>query len=174
MSRLGSFFKQPVEVEVYSIAFELDMSDTDEITSAFTMLSRSTAAAWDQVVQTSSYTTLATDDGRILVATANVVGYTSAVEGYMLYVSNQSQGAAITVCGFSVPARGSIVVVRQGGAWVKEASTTGVLINAVGDQRVRTFLSGGVVGLTYKAQVTVTTTEGRTMQDEFLVRIKEV
>lgn len=172
--KLGSFTKQPVEVEVYSIAFDRDMSETDQITSAFTILARSNSTPWDQVVQGAPYTTLASDDGRILVATANITGYASAADGYLLAVSNQSQSAAITVCGFSVPARGSIVVVRKNSAWVKEAGTTGVLINSAGDQRVRTFVSGGAAGLSYKAQVTAVTSEGRTMQDEFLIKIKEV
>jgi hypothetical protein len=172
--KLGSFTKQPVEVEVYSIAFDQDMSEADQLMSAFTILARSTSSPWDQVVQAAPYTTLASDDGRILVATANVTGYASAADGYLLAVANQSQNAAITVCGFSVPARGAIVVVRRGGAWAKEAGTTGVLINSTGDQRVRTFVSGGTAGISYKAQVTVVTAEGRTMQDEFLVRIKEV
>lgn len=174
MTLRGKFTKQPVEVEVYSNQFVDDLAETDELTTAFTILARYTAAPWDQVVQTAPYTTLASDDGRVIVATANVTGYASAPDGYLLYAANKSQSAAITVCGFSVPARGAIVVRRSGAAWVNECSTTSVLVNSAGDQRVRTFVAGGMVNTAYKAQVTVTTTEGRTLQEEFKVTVKEV
>jgi hypothetical protein len=174
MSIRGKFRKQPVEVEVYSIQFVEDLAETDEITTSFTILARDTAAAWDQVVQSAPYTTLASDDGRVIVSTASVTGYASAPDGYLLYASNKSQNAAITVCGFSVPARGAIAVRRYGAAWVTECSTTSVMVNSTGDQRVRTFVSGGLVNTAYKVQVAVTTTEGRTLQEEFKVTVKEV
>lgn len=174
MSILGKYTKQPVEVEVYSIQFVDDMEPTDNLLTSFTILARSTAAAWDQVVQAAPYTTTAMDDGRIIAATSNVTGYASAADGYVLYVANKSQDAAITACGYSIPARGAAVIRRLYGAWVIEAKSTSVMIDSTGDQRVRTFVSGGTVGLKYKAQVAVTTNEGRTLQDEFIVSIKEV
>ena len=73
----------------------------------------------------------------------------------------------------SVPARGAVIVLRKDGAWVVEAKTNAVLVSAPLDQRVRTTVYGGVVGQTYKVQVLVTTAEGRVMQDEFLITIKE-
>lgn len=173
MSLLGKFTKQPVEVEVYSIQFVEDLSATDEIVSTYTIFARTTAASWDQVVKTAPYTALASDDGRILVVTASVT-LPTGTEGYRLYVSNQSQSAAISVGAFSVAARESVIVTYSAGAWVREAFTECVMVSSPGDQRVRTFVSGGVVGQTYKAQVAVTTSEGRTLQDEFQLRIKEV
>jgi len=173
MSILGKYVKQPVEVEVYSIQFVDDMAATDEITSAWQIIAPSTLAAWDQVVQSAPYMALASDDQRILVSTASITLPTGVADGYRLCVGNQSQVSAITVGSFNVPARGAIVVTRKSGAWAVEASTNAVLIDAARDQRVRTFVSGGIVNLTYKVQVLVNTTEGRTLQDEFLVRIKE-
>lgn len=173
MTMLGKFTKQPVEVEVYSNQYVDDLEPTDHLMTAFAIITRKGAAIWDQAVQASPYTTLATDDGRIIVATANITGYGAAPDGYTLYIANKSQNSAITACGFPIPARGAMVIRRYSGAWVIEASTTGVLVDSTGDQRVRTFVSGGVNGTKYEVQVTVTTNEGRTLQDEFVVSIKE-
>jgi len=174
MSLLGKYKKQPIEEEVYSIQFVDDMEPSDNLLTTFTLLARATALPWDQVTQASPYTATATDDGRIIAATSNVTEYASAADGYLLYVANVSQNAAITACGFSIPSRGAAVIRRSASAWVIEAKTTSVMVDAVGDQRVRTFVSGGVVGIKYKVQVAITTNEGRTLQDEFTVAIKEV
>lgn len=172
MTVLGKPTKQPVEVEVYSIQFIEDLAPTDELTSTWQILARSTATAWDGIPLTANYTATASDSGRIIV-TDHGITLPTQTDGYVLYVSNKSQLSAISVGSFSVPARGALVVSGVGGAWVAEASTMSVLIDAPGDQRVRTFVTGGKVGLSYKLQVAVTTSEGRTLQDELLIRIKE-
>lgn len=174
MSLLGEYRKQPVEVEVYGIQFVNDMSSTDEIDSAFQMLSRNIDEAWDQVVYAVPYTATLTDDKRIVVATSDITLPSDAPDGYHLCVANSGQLAAINVGSFSVPARGAIIVLRKSGTWVVEAKTTAVLVNATGDQRVRVWVSGGTPWEIYKVQVTVSTAEGRTMQDEFTVEIEEV
>ena len=173
MTVLGKPTKQPVEVEVYSIQFAEDMADTDEIISTWQIIARSTATAWDGTPLTTSYTALSTDDGRIIVTNSGITLPTGVSDGYVLYVSNNSQVAAITVGSFTIPARSAMVICRVLGAWVSEAITTSILVDAPGDQRVRTFVSKGKVGLSYKLQVAVTTTEGRTLQDELVIRIRE-
>ena len=173
MSLLGKYKKQPVEVEIYGIQFAQDMSTTDEIVSTWQVIARKSAPAWDQVVISAPYTATTADADMTLVATSNITLPVDAAEGYRLNVANQSQGSAITVGALNVPARASVVVLRKSGAWVEEAKTQGVLVSAPLDQRVRTTVYGGVVGQTYKVQVLVTTSEGRVMQDEFLVTIKE-
>jgi hypothetical protein len=52
----------------------------------------------------------------------------------------------------------------------------GLLIDStfVFDPRVRLFISGGTDGTTYKVTVTAQTTGGRTLEDEFKVKVKEV
>jgi hypothetical protein len=174
MSLLGEYKKQPVEVEVYSIQFVEDMASTDEIDFAYQVLARDSAAAWDQEVKTVPYTASLSDAERILVSTADITLPVDAPEGYRLSVSNQNQNTAIFVNTISLPARGSSVVVRKSGAWVEEAKTNATLVNGVGDQRVRVRVFGGTPWEIYKIQVTVTTSEGRTMQDEFIVEIEEV
>lgn len=174
MSLLGEYRKQPVEVEVYGIQFVNDMTTTDEIDSTFHILSRDIDEAWDLQVYSLPYTATLTDDKRIVVATSDITLPSDAPDGYHLCVANSSQVAAINVGTFSVHARGAIIVLRKNGAWVVEAKSNSVLVNAVGDQRVRVWVSGGTPWEIYKVQVTVSTAEGRTMQDEFTVEIEEV
>lgn len=172
MSMLGRFIKQPVETEVYSMQFVQAMSPGDQLLTSYTFISR-VGATWDGTTKSSPYTTTLTDNGTIIAATANITGVSNPPDGYLLYVSNVSTSAAITACGYSIPVRGAAVFRALYGAWVMEASTTGTLINSSGDQRIRTFVSGGVNGVNYEVQVTVTTSEGRTLQNEFIVKVKE-
>lgn len=174
MSLLGEYRKQPVEVEVYGIQFAEDMSDTDQISTAYQILSRDTAEAWDQVVRTAPYTALLTDDGKTLVSTSDITLPVDAPDGYRINVANQSQISGIFVEGIAIPARGASVILRKSGAWTEEAKTNSVLVDAVGDQRVRVWVYGGTPWEVYKVQVTVSTSEGRIMQDEFTVEIEEV
>ncbi len=173
MSILGEFVKQPVEVEVYSIQFNQDMTATDQLQTAWQMISLEKTRAWDQTVLSTPYTALLTDSDRILVTTSSVTLPVGAPEGYRLNVANKSQVTAISVNAFSVPARGAVIVAYKNGVWIEEAKTNSVLIDAPNDQRVRTFVQGGTPWASYSVQVTVTTAENRTMQDEFIVQIEE-
>ena len=173
MSLLGKFTKQPVEVEIYAINFFDDLSATDSLVSAWQIMARSTAANWDQVVQATTYTALLSDAERILVCLASVTLPTGASDGYRIYVTNQHT-SGISVGAFNVPALGSIVVARAAGVWVVEGKANAILVSTPTDERVRTTVYGGTVGQTYKLQVAVTTSEGRVLQDEFTVKIKEV
>ena len=173
MSLLGKYKKQPVEVEIYGIQFAEDMASTDEAITAWQVIARKSAPAWNQAVIALPYTATLADADTTLVATADITLPVDATEGYRLNVANQNQSAALSVGAVSVPARGALIVLRKEGAWVVEAKTDAVLVSAPLDQRVRTTVYGGVVGQTYKVQVAVTTAEGRVMQDEFLITIKE-
>lgn len=174
MSLLGEYTKQPVEVEIYSIQFAEDLVSTDQLSSAWQMISRYASPAWNQVVQDTAYTALLSDAERTLVTTANVVLPVAPPEGYRLYVANQSQSTGITVGTILVPARGAVVVAYLSGTWVEEAKTTLALVNAARDQRTRVRVFGGTPWEIYAVQVTVNTSEGRTLQDEFTVSIEEV
>ena len=173
MSLLGMYRKQPVEVEVYGIQFAQDMTTTDQITTAWQMVSREFSPAWDRLVMAVPYTALLTDDDRMIVTTSDVTLPVGVTEGFRLNVANKSQTTGILVGAFSVPARGATVVTYTNGVWVEEIKTTSVLVDAVQDQRVRTWVANGVDMQVYTVQVTVVTTEGRTMQDEFTVEIEE-
>jgi hypothetical protein len=97
-----------------------------------------------------------------------------AVDGFYVCVSNKSQVSASNVSGISIPARGGSIVLRKNSAWVEEAKINTVLVDSIGDQRVRVWVHGGTPWEMYKVQVTVTTAESRVMQDEFTVEIEEV
>lgn len=171
MTTLGKFNKQPVEVEVYSMQFAQDMASTDEITSTWQIIARK-GVLWDNQPLTADYTATSADSGRIIVTDHNVT-LPAETDGFTLSVANTNQSASITVGSFTVPARGAITVCGVSGAWRSEASTTSVLIDAPNDQRVRTFVTGGFTGQTYEVQVVVSTTEGRTLTNEFTVKVKE-
>jgi hypothetical protein len=174
MSLLGEYSKQPVEVEIYGLQFVKDMAVTDQIESAWQIMARIDAALWNQVVITAPYTATLADTNTLLVSTADITVPVDAPDGYCLSVANQHQSAGIFVGSVTIPARGSTVLARINGAWIEEAKTHAVLVDGVGDQRVRVRVFGGTLGQLYKIQVTVSTSEGRTMQDEFTLYIEEI
>lgn len=173
MSILGEFIKQPVEVEVYSIRFDKDMAISDDIASAWQMISLESTPAWDQVIQTVPYTATLADSDRIIVTQSPITLPDTPPEGYRINIANFSQTVNVSVGSFTIPVRGAAIIVFKNGSWVREAFTNAVLVDSPNDQRVRTFVSGGSPWASYSVQVTVVTSEGRTMQDEFIVQIEE-
>ena len=75
---------------------------------------------------------------------------------------------------YNLFARESAVFVKAPTGWQLEAAVQANVINLAGDQRVRYTVTGGVVGRSYKIETTVSTQEGRVLQDEFQVKIKEI
>jgi len=173
MSLLGEFIKQPVEVEMYAIHFEKDMASSDQIESAWQVIALDRSAPWDQVVQTAPYQATLTDADRIFVTSSDITLPLSPPEGYRISVANIGESTGIFVDSIAIPARGAAVVTLKNGFWVTEAKSTAVVVNAVNDQRVRVRVFGGFPFNIYKVQVTVNTSEGRTLQDEFTVEIEE-
>lgn len=171
MTVLGKFTKQPREVDWYSIQFAQDMAQTDEITEAIVTLSIGKIGL--SKVIASNYSALTEDNGYVLYADKSIALPTAPSDGYVLAVANTSQAGAITVGEFALPVHAAIVIRRLNGQWVVEAEAQGILVALPGDQRVRTQVRGGVNGVTYQAQVTVTTQEGRVMENEFQVKIRE-
>ena len=56
-----------------------------------------------------------------------------------------------------------------------EVSPLGLTVTDItGPNRIKLWVSGGTNGTTYKATLTITTTEGRIKQDELKFRIKEI
>ncbi len=48
-----------------------------------------------------------------------------------------------------------------------------VIIDA-DDKRVRNWIAGGTDGTKYKIETTTTSTEGRVLQDEIIIKVREV
>jgi len=60
-------------------------------------------------------------------------------------------------------------------AVVSAVDPAGLVVDTVGvfDPRVRFWVSGGVAGVKYKVTIDVDTADGRELQDEIIVKIKE-
>lgn len=174
MTILGEYTKQPVEVEIFSIQFATDMANTDQIESAWQLITREFDDPWDQVLITAPYQLLLSDDKKSLVSAANISLPSGASDGYRISIANYNQSGNLMVGGtIVIPARGSSMITLVNGVWKEETKTHAVLVDGLNDQRVRTQVYGGLPYETYKIQVTVSTSEGRTLQDEFIVTIEE-
>lgn len=173
MTILGKFTKQPREIEIYGFQFSEDMTETDEVTSGYCALMIGTRPVVE-IEPTGVYTALLSDDGSLVYAVANVNMPVGAPVGYKLAVANTQQNASILVGGITVPARGAIIAaVVTGGVVVAEMAADCILISLPGDQRLRLRIAGGLDKLKYKAQATANTAEGRIMEDEMILSIKE-
>lgn len=170
MTILNKYTKQPREVETYAIQYAEDMSSTDNITGGYS------AFALDKAIETdlsTSYTATSSDNNKLFYTGNSITLPTGVADGFVIMVSNTDQDSAITVGSFNVPARGCIIVRRKNSAWVAELTGTTIIVDATGDQRVRVSVSGGFHGTTYKGQLTANTSEGRVLEDEFILRVKE-
>lgn len=170
MSMLGKFTKQPREIEIYAIQFAEDMSSTDNITGGYSALSLDKAV---ETELTTAYTATSADNNKLFYTGNNITLPSGVSDGFVIMASNTDQDSAITVGSFSVPARGCIIVRRKSGAWVAEMTGTTVVVHAPGDQRIRISVTGGVDKVTYKAQLSAMTSEGRRLEDELSIRVKE-
>lgn len=172
MAILEKFTKQPIEVEIYAIQFAEDMAATDSITSGHQVVTHN-GKSKGLMVLFAPYTATAADDRKTLRTNSSVTLPADAADGYTLYVGNTNQSAAISVGPTNIPARGSSILVRSAGNWIVEASATGIIVAAPGDQRIRIVFVGGLDGNSYKAELTAITSEGRTMQDELIIKVRE-
>lgn len=172
MTILGKFDKQPREVEIYAFKFDEDMSETDDVVSGYCALMYGTKPVPEITVST-PYTATLTDSGSLVYTSASVTLPGSAPIDYRLMVANTSQNAAISVGAFSVPARGSVIVHMTSAGWTVEMTATSIIVAAPDDQRLRIQVAGGLDKNKYKVQATVATSEGRILEDELILSIKE-
>lgn len=172
MAILGKFTKQPIEVEIYAIQFADDMPPTDSIAGGHQVVTHN-GKATGTLILSAPYTATLNDDHKVLRTTAGVTLPAGAADGYTIYVGNVNQSAGIFADSISIPARGSAIIVRTAGAWITEVTAQGIIVAAPRDQRVRIVFTGGFDGQTYKAELTAMTSEGRTMQDELLIKVRE-
>lgn len=172
MAILEKFTKQPIEVEIYAIQFAEDMAGTDSITAGHQVVTHN-GKSKGLLVLSAPYTATPGDDHKTIRTNAPVTLPVGVADGYALYVGNTNQTGSISVGPFNVPARGSVIASRIAGAWVSEVSVTGIIVAAPGDQRMRIQFTGGLDGNSYKAELTAITSEGRTMQDELIIKVRE-
>jgi len=172
MTILGKFTKQPREIEIYGFQFVEDMTETDEITSGYCALMIGTRPVVE-ISPSGAYAAQLADDMALVYAVANVTLPAGVPVGYKLAVANTQQNAAIQAGGISVPARGAVIVTVTSTGVVAEMSAECILVSLPGDQRLRLRIAGGFDKMKYKAQATANTAEGRIMEDEMILSIKE-
>lgn len=172
MTILGRYQKQPREVEFYAIQFAKDMTETDNITTGYCALMYGSAPV-PEVNLSSPYSATLTDSGTLFYTGFSITVPTGAPIGYRIMAANTDQDSAIQVGAFSVPPRGSIIVLMAAAGWTVELSATAIVVSSEDDQRIRMVIAGGINKTTYKAQATAVTAEGRTLEDEMILKIKE-
>jgi hypothetical protein len=172
MGILGKFEKQPREAEWYAFKMGEDMAKSDEITEGYCALRYGTKPVVE-VTLTGSYAATLADNGILIYTTASVALPGGAPLDYRLMVANIDQDSAITVGSFSVAARGALIVRMTAAGWAVELAADLVIVAAGRDQRLRVRVTGGARKTRYMVQATATTAEGRIMEDELELKIKE-
>lgn len=170
MTVLGKFEKQPREVECFAIQFSQDMTVSDHLTGGYSAIN---VKGFVERQPNGAYTVLSTEGGSLFYATANVTPPSNVPDGFTFSVSNTNQNSLITVGSFTVPSRGSILLKRVSGAWIAEVSVSVVVVDLEGDKRIRATVSGGLNKAIYRIQLTAATAEGRVLEDEFVLKVKE-
>lgn len=172
MGILGKFEKQPREAEWYAFKMGEDMAKSDEITEGYCALRYGTRPVVE-VTLTGSYAATLADNGILIYTTASIALPDVAPLDYRLMVANIDQDSAITVGSFPVAARGALIVRMTAAGWVVELAADLVIVAAGRDQRLRVRVTGGARKTRYMVQATATTAEGRVMEDELELKIKE-
>ena len=172
MAILEKFTKQAIEVEIYAIQFAEDMAPTDSISGGHVLLTHQGKSKGTLNLSAPYAATLA-DDHKSLCSSAAISLPNGVPDGYTLYVGNVNQSAGITAGSFNIAARSCAIIVYRAGNWLCEASGQGIVVAAPGDQRIRIIFAGGTDGNNYKAELTASTAEGRVMQDELIIKVRE-
>lgn len=172
MTVLAKFTKQPIETEFYAIQFAEDMAMSDEITGGHVVVTQ-LASSTGLMVLNSPYQIQLSDDKKTIRTTSNLTPPVGAPDGFTLYLGNANQNAAITFGSLPIPARACAIFVKRDGQWEVEVTGQGIVVSAPRDQRIRIQFAGGVNGTSYKAELTAITAEGRVIQDELVIKVKE-
>lgn len=180
MAILGKFIKQPDEVESYSIQFFSALSPTDELESGYvSVLPERTLL--QKVVRPDEYEITSGDEGtlnQVKDIQKIVIGDDYPVDT-PLYISNIDNDTTVTVLNsanlsYSLLPRTAVVITKDTNEFNVIVSARAIVVNQPGDQRIRALVSGGLNGTNYKIEATVSTQEGRVLQDEFVVKIKDI
>lgn len=178
MSNLGKFDKQPIEVEKYAIQYVQALGSTDELVNIVQGVSDAVNPV--TVVRADVAYFFDMDQANVLIYAKDFVYLNEeAALGTRIFVANATQFDQVQVISGAVNvvdllANGSVALVKNELGWEIEASVQANLVTMPGDQRVRFTFFGGKNGQRYRVESTVTTQEGRVMQDEFQVRIREI
>lgn len=172
MAILKEAEKQPIEVEVYAIQFKKELTGTDTLTGGHQVISHHKKSV-ATLIKSAPYTVLASQSFYTIRTSSDLTLPVDTADGFTLYVGNVNQGAAITVDAFTVPARGSIILTCEDGIWTAEVTATGIVVSSTGDHRMRVTMSGGLDKKNYKIEMTALVSDGRVLQDEWLIKVRE-
>jgi hypothetical protein len=173
--------KQPAEIESYAVVYDDDLNENEDIQSAYIALVNTQTYAGKHVV-TANHDVEAGENGYLFLVPGNVTLTIPALADLTeLFVANSETSNLATVSSSelidgqgvkSLSSMECIALLKVNGSWFTQASAEAIL-SITTEQRVRSFVSGGADGSTYKLEVTTTTNEGRVLQDEIIVKIKE-
>jgi hypothetical protein len=181
MPVLAKVTKQPQEVESYSVVYDDDLNENEDLQSSFHSLVNSNNFV-GRVVSTISLSLSLADDKHLFVMSGGTTLTVPSGLGLTeFYVCNASQAGSVTIGAVALidgaatkvlGTHDSAVLVFANGTWTTDASATST-IAITDEQRVRLFVTGGTDGNAYKAEITTATNEGRTLQDELIIKVKE-
>lgn len=180
MPVLAKVTKQPQEVESWAVVYDDDLNESEDIQSSYHSIVGS--GLLGRSVKTGDYTVTALDEKFLIVMAG---GYTLTIPPGLglteLYVAHGSQSGVVSVATTDLIDGGldkifgvheSAVLVFADGTWTSTLEGDSIL-SITDEQRVRLFVRGGTDGEIYKAEITTTTNEGRVLQDEIVIKVKE-
>ena len=179
MSIVGQASKQPEEIDVYAIDYTDDLVVTDAPATAFSFaLVKGQVSALQNIAASAS---VSTPLKRYLLSGGAVLTLTGMNIGDRVYVCNKEPVTAATiasadtvdgVASITLLAMRAVALIKTATGWVTEIAVRNIV--DVTDKRVRNEITGGTSGVTYKIETTTTTAEGRVLQDEILVKVKDI
>lgn len=198
MSTLGKFQKQPAEVEKYAIQFQQALTPGDNLVNCNVKAFPNKTI--QRITSDNLFLTPTEVDEMLVVARADVVLSPSSVVGTRMFVANGNDFNPVTITAdgmlikfddidgygtgvtytnketltYVLYANETAEFVFDGNFWRESFYVRANLVTGVGDQRVRFLVGGGENLSTYFIETTVATEEGRVLQDEFQVKIKEL
>ena len=180
---IGKATKQPAEIQSYSVTYDNDLNPNEDVTTAYHAIYVERRLV-EKVTKAVDYTAVAADAFKLfkLEAGATLTIPSGLAADTEFYVSNfDSASDASVACDelidgsatLEVGINRSFVIKRIDGTWVTVVNGTNVVVNTPTDHRVRVFFDGGEDRTVYITEVTADTDEGRRLQDELRITVKE-
>lgn len=180
---IGKATKQPAEIQSYSVTYDNDLNPNEDVTTAYHAIYVERRLV-EKVTKAVDYTAVADDVFKLfkLEAGATLTIPAALADDSEFYVANfDSNEDATVACSELVdgeatlilPINRALVLKRIDGTWVSVVNGTNVVVNTPTDHRVRVIFDGGEDRTVYITEVTADTDEGRRLQDELRITVKE-
>lgn len=180
---VGKATKQPRETESYSVIYDDDLNDGESVVSSSHIIYNEKKLV-DAIDIAADYAAVAADAFKAYRVTGphTVTLPVGLVDGTEFYVGNASAADQCTVAAseliagsatYLVGVNHSVIVKRVAGTWSVIATGDSVLVDTPTDHRTRVFFTGGEDKGVYVAEITADTDEGRILEDELRITVKE-